>query len=58
MDLTEAENINKRWQEYNKKYTEKILMTQIIRWCDHSPRDRYPGMQSQVVLRKHHYEQS
>ena len=44
MDLTEAENINKRWQEYKKKYTEKIFMTQIIRWCDHSPRARHPGM--------------
>ena len=25
------------------------------RWCDHSPRARHPGMQSQVGLRKHHY---
>ena len=58
MDLTEAEDIKKRWQEHKKKYTEKIFMTQIIKWCDHSPRDRHPGMQSQVVLRKHHYEQS
>ena len=58
MDLTEAEDIKKWWQEHKKKYTEKIFMTQIIRWCDHSPRDRRPGMQSQVVLRKHHYEQS
>ena len=24
---------------------------------DHSPRARYPGMRSQVGLRKHHYEQ-
>ena len=32
MDLTEAEDIKKRWQEYKKKYTEKIFMTQIIRW--------------------------
>ena len=29
MDLTEAEDINKRWQEYTKNYTKKILMTQI-----------------------------
>ena len=56
-DLTETEDI-KRWQEYKKKYTEKIFMTQIIRWYDHSPRDRHPGMQSQVGLRKHHYKQS
>ena len=29
MDLTEAEDIKKRWQEYKKKYTKKIFMTQI-----------------------------
>ena len=33
-------------------------MTQITTWCDHSPRARHPGMQSQVGLRKHHYKQS
>ena len=31
MDLTEAEDIKKRWQEYKKNYTKKIFMTQIIR---------------------------
>ena len=31
MDLTEAENIKKRWQEYTEElYKKKILMTQII----------------------------
>ena len=30
MDLTEAEDIKKRWQEYKKKCTKKIFMTQII----------------------------
>ena len=29
MDLTEAEDIKKRWQEYTESYTRKILMTQI-----------------------------
>ena len=29
MDLTEAEDIKKRWQEYTKLYPKKILMTQI-----------------------------
>ena len=29
-DLTEAEEIKKRWQEYTEDYTEKIFMTQII----------------------------
>ena len=34
-------------------------MTQITpRWCDHSPKARHPGMQSQVGLRKHHYKAS
>ena len=54
MDLTEAEDIKKRWQ---KNYIKKIFMTQIITivW---SPRARHPGIQSQVGLRKHHYKQS
>ena len=30
MDLTEAEDIKKRWQDTQKNYTKKILMTQII----------------------------
>ena len=29
-DLTEAEDIKKRWQEYTKNCTKKIFMTQII----------------------------
>ena len=29
MDLTEAEDIKKRWQESQKNYTKKIPMTQI-----------------------------
>ena len=29
MDLTEAEDIKKRWQEYTEECTKKILMTQI-----------------------------
>ena len=30
MDLTEAEDINKRWQEYTEELYKKIFMTQII----------------------------
>ena len=30
MDLTEAEDIKKRWQEYKKNYVKMIFMTQII----------------------------
>ena len=29
MDLTEAEDIKKRWQDYTEDYTEKIFITQI-----------------------------
>ena len=58
MELTEAEDIKKRWQEYTEEIYKKIFKTQISRWCDHSPRARHPGMSSQVGLRKPHYEQS
>ena len=30
MDLTEGEDIKKRWQEYSEKSTKKIFTTQII----------------------------
>ena len=30
MDLTEAEDIKKRWQEYTEELCKKIFMTQII----------------------------
>ena len=60
MDLTEAEDIKKGCQEYREELYKKDLHDQDnqSRWCDHSPRARHPGMQSQVGLRKHHYEQS
>ena len=59
MDLTEAEDIKKRWQEYTEELYKKDLHdADNQRWSDHSPRARHPGMQSQVGLRKHHYEQS
>ena len=53
MDLREAEDIRKRWQEYTEELYKKDL-----HWWDHSPRARHPGTCSQVGLRKHHYEQS
>ena len=64
MDLTEAEDIKKRWQEYTKELYKKDLHDpdnhddvithlepDILEWgcC--------VGL-SQVGLRKHHYEQS
>ena len=59
-DLTEADDIKKRWQEYTELYKKDLYDpdNNNKRWCDHSPRARYPGMWSQVGLRKHHYEQS
>ena len=58
-DLTEAEDIKKRWQEYTEELYKKDL---------HKPHNhddvitnleaRYRGMRSQVGLRKHHYKQS
>ena len=30
LDLTEAADIKKRWQEYTENYTEKIFMSQIM----------------------------
>ena len=58
MDLTEAEDIKKGWQEYTEELYKKDLhnpdnhdgmITQLA---------RHPGMWSQVGLRKHRYEQS
>ena len=54
MNLTEAEGIKKRWQEYTEELYKKD---------PHDPgnhdnvitRARLPRMQSQVGLRKHHY---
>ena len=57
MDLTEAEDIKKRWQEYTELYKKDL----------HDPDNHdgvithlepHRGMQSQVGLRKHYYEQS
>ena len=60
MDLTEAEYIKKRWQEYTEELYKKDLNDpdnhdSVI---THLEPDRHLGVQSQVGLRKHHYEQS
>ena len=44
MDLTEAEDIKKRWQEYTEELYKKASRPRKSRWCDHSPRARHPGM--------------
>ena len=49
MDLSEADDIKKRRQEYKEELYKKDL---------HDPHGaKHPGKQSQVGLRKHHYEQ-
>ena len=58
MDLTEAEDIKKRWQEYPEELYKKDLHDPDIQDGVHSPRARHPGRWSQVGLRKHHYEES
>ena len=35
-NLTGAEEIKKRWQDTQKSYIKKILMTWITTMCDHS----------------------
>ena len=61
MDLTEAEDIKKRWQEYTEELFKKDLhnpdnhngvITHLEPECGCQPR-----MGSQVGLRKHHYKQ-
>ena len=42
-DLTEAEEIKKRWQEYTEELYQKSLNDQITQWCGHSPRARHSG---------------
>ena len=44
MDLTKAEDIKKRWQEYTEELYKKDLQDQDTRWCDHPPRAKHPGM--------------
>ena len=58
MDLTEAEDIKKRWQEYTEELYKKDLYDPDNHNHVITHLNRYPGMQSQVGLRKHHHEQS
>ena len=44
MDLTEAEDIKKRWQEYTEELYKKHHDRDNHDGCDHSPRVRHPGM--------------
>ena len=45
MDLTEAEDIKKRWQEYTEElYRKDHHDPDSHKWCGHSPRARHPGI--------------
>ena len=45
MDLTEAEDTKKRWQEYTELYKKDLHNPDNHdQWCDHSPRARHLGM--------------
>ena len=44
MDLIEAEDIKKRWQEYTEELYKKDLHDPDHNWHDHSPTARHPGM--------------
>ena len=59
MDLTEAEDIKKRWQEYTEDIYKKDLHDPDNHdgVTTHQDPDN-PGMRSEVHLRKYHYEQS
>ena len=57
MDPTEAEDIKKRWQEYTEELYKKYLHGPDN--CDDVITHLEPDiLESQVGLRKHHYEQS
>ena len=56
-DLTEAEDI-KRWQEYTEELYKKDLHDSDNHDGVMTRLEPDPGMQSQVGLRKRHYEQS
>ena len=47
MDLTEAKDIKKGWQEYGEELYKKRTIqkkTQITTWYGHPPRARHPGV--------------
>ena len=60
VDLTEAEDIKKRWQEYTEELCKKDHHDPDNHdgMITHLELSRHPGMRSQVGLRKLQYEQS
>ena len=58
MDLTKAEYIKKRWQEYTEELCKIDIHDPDMQDGVITTRARHSGMQIQVGLRKHHYKQS
>ena len=63
MDLSEAEDIKKRWQEYTEELYKKDLHDPdnhngVITHLEPDILECEVGLHIQVGLRKHHYEQS
>ena len=58
VDLTEEEDIKKRWQ----KYTEDLYKKDLHDWDNHlgviSPGARHPVTRSQMGLKKHHHKEA
>ena len=58
VDLTGAEDINKRWQEYTEELYKKDLHDLDNHDGVITHLEPHLRMQSQMGFRKHHYEQS
>ena len=58
MDLTETEDIKKKWQEYTELYKKDLHDPDNHNGVIPHLEPDISGMQSQVDLRKHHSEQS
>ena len=58
IDLTEAEDIENRWQECTELFKKDLNDLDNRGGVITHLRARHPGMQSQVGLKKLHYEQS
>ena len=58
MELTEAEDIKKRWQEYTEELYKNDLNDPDIMMMWSLTYSQISWLQSQVGPRKHHYEQS
>ena len=56
MDLTEAEDVKKRWQEFTEELYKNSFTTQIITMITHLDQTSWNTKLS--GLRKHYYEQS